>query len=414
MNRYQSTKDHLFADARLFDVIQQCEQKMYQEIDGFDGNYILNTSMEDLCDYLENKYKFDPPVLKCDETYISNHGEADVDVRYDPNRWIDDKSRPFYVKGTFAEFCVPFVGDPGLFRFEPSQRYMTRISGAINGSEVRLKFTRTDHNGEAMRADFDRNIKMISEYVGWITNEVAPFNASVREKARQRIEWRRDKLLKDQGMTSGLGFPLKQRPNAPTTYVAPVVRQNLPFQKPVATKEPYKLEPQLDMKEYDHILSIISNMVQVMERSPHAFSKMGEEDLRQHFLVQLNGQYEGQATGETFNYEGKTDILIRVDGRNIFIAECKFWKGPGVYLDTIDQILGYLSWRDTKTAIILFNRNKDFSAVLAKIPETTKSHSNFKREIDWSSETGFRYIFHQRDDKNREVIVTVIAFDVPE
>src|SRR5260370_4966399 len=54
---------------------------------------------------------------------------------------------------------------------------------------------------------------------------------------------------------------------------------------------------------------------------------MGEEDLRTHFLVQLNGVYEGQATGETFNFEGKTDILIRADGGNIFIAERKFWSG---------------------------------------------------------------------------------------
>lgn len=93
---------------------------------------------------------------------------------------------------------------------------------------------------------------------------------------------------------------------------------------------PYRPEPTLTMDEYEHILSVISNMV--MERRASAFRTMGEEDLRQHFLVQLNGQYEGQATGETFNYEGKTDILIRADGKNIFIAECKFWTGPaGLY-----------------------------------------------------------------------------------
>ena len=72
----------------------------------------------------------------------------------------------------------------------------------------------------------------------------------------------------------------------------------------------------------------MKNMVQVMELSPHAFLDMGEEDLRYHFLVQLNGAFKGQATGETFNFQGKTDILIRVDGRNVFIAECKFWDGP--------------------------------------------------------------------------------------
>ena len=56
-------------------------------------------------------------------------------------------------------------------------------------------------------------------------------------------------------------------------------------------------------------------MVAVIERSPAAFRRMKEGELRQHFLVQLNG-YEGQATGETFNFEGKTHVLIGgVSGR---------------------------------------------------------------------------------------------------
>ena len=82
------------------------------------------------------------------------------------------------------------------------------------------------------------------------------------------------------------------------------------------------------MEEYDHILAVISNMAHVIERSPKMFKRMGEEELRQHFLVQLNGHYEGNATGETFNYNGKTDILIRERGKNIFVAECKIWDGP--------------------------------------------------------------------------------------
>ena len=154
-------------------------------------------------------------------------------------------------------------------------------------------------------------------------------------------------------------------------------------------------------------------MVTVMERSPKAFQDMDEESLRQHFLVQLNGHYEGQATGETFNYEGKTDILIRTDGTNIFIAECKFWKGPKQLSDTIDQLLKYVSWRDTKTAILLFNRNKNFSKVLEQIEPTVTSHPNYKRTISRDSETQFRYKFFNRDDPDRELYLTVMAFEVP-
>ena len=68
-------------------------------------------------------------------------------------------------------------------------------------------------------------------------------------------------------------------------------------------------------------------MVNIMERSPKVFHNIDEEALRTRFLVQLNGHYEGGATGETFNYGGKTGILIRSEDKNIFIAGCTFWVG---------------------------------------------------------------------------------------
>src|SRR5262249_5480395 len=156
--------------------------------------------------------------------------------------------------------------------------------------------------------------------------------------------------------------PLKRRLDAQKTYVVPVTRKKVATTAPrPVTVQPFKPEPALDEAHYQDILGIMHNMTLVMERSPTAFQSMGEEDIRQHFLVQLNSQFEGSATGETFNYQGKTDILIRVDGRNVFIAECKFWGGPKAFLETINQLLGYLSWRDTKTAVVIFNRNRDFS-----------------------------------------------------
>lgn len=182
---------------------------------------------------------------------------------------------------------------------------------------------------------------------------------------------------------------------------------------PVASIAPFAPEPVLGMQDYEHILSVIRNMIVAMERSPRAFKGMKEEDLRQHFLVQLNGHYEGQATGETFNFQGKTDILIRVEGKNIFIAECKFWHGPESLKNAIDQLLNYVSWRDTKTALLIFSRGKELSRVLSQIPEVVKDHTNFKRELSCSSETEFRFILHNRDDSNRELILTILAFDVP-
>ena len=222
-----------------------------------------------------------------------------------------------------------------------------------------------------------------------------------------------DLLFYENDLRSVLTRQERRRTGVPATYVSPEVKRRVVPQLPPVSTEPYKPDPTVDTAEYEHILSVISNMVVVMEQSPQAFKSMGEENLRHHFLVQLNGQYEGQATGETFNCEGKTDILIRADGKNIFIAECKFWSGPSGLRSALDQLLGYTSWRDTKTALLIFNRDRGMSTVLKKIPEVVKAHPSHKRDLAYDSETGFRYIFGHRDDVSREIILIVLAFEVP-
>jgi hypothetical protein len=76
-------------------------------------------------------------------------------------------------------------------------------------------------------------------------------------------------------------------------------------------------------------------------------------------------------------------------------------------------LLGYATWRDTKTALFVFNRLKNFSAVVRQIPEVVRSHPNFKRELSYDVETGFRCVLRHRDDPNRELVLTALAFDVP-
>ena len=214
-------------------------------------------------------------------------------------------------------------------------------------------------------------------------------------------------------MAASLGYKLKKRTDSPQTYIAPIKRKKLNISMPSSSTKPFVPEPELEMQEYESILGIISNMVSVIERSPKTFQNMKEEDLRQHFLIQLNGQYAGQATAETFNVSGKTDILIRDQDKNIFIAECKFWRGPKSLTEAIDQLLGYVQWKDSKTAILLFNQQKNLSNILEQIPAVVKEHPNFKREVEYSSETGFRYILHHRDDRNREIYLTILVFDIP-
>jgi hypothetical protein len=61
----------------------------------------------------------------------------------------------------------------------------------------------------------------------------------------------------------------------------------------------------------------------------------------------------------------------------------------------------------------VFNRNKDFSSVVKKLPGVVEGHPRFKRRLPYGEETGFRFVFGSPEDHNRELTLTVLAFDVP-
>ena len=231
--------------------------------------------------------------------------------------------------------------------------------------------------------------------------------------AREAVVARRDRLLDQRSLAASLGYAVRPRAGAPRTYSVPARRKTVQPRKKPGRSERYVPEPALDDATYEAILTVLSNMVQVMEQSPDAFAGMAEEDLRSHFLVQLNGQFEVGVTGETFRGSGSTDILLEQEDRSVFLAECKFWNGPKSLGGAIDQLLDYAIWRDAKAALLLFNRNKDFSTVLDKIPAVIEGHVQVASRVTRIGDTGFRFSLRHRDDPDRLITVTLLAFDVP-
>ena len=130
-------------------------------------------------------------------------------------------------------------------------------------------------------------------------------------------------------------------------------------------------------------------------------------------ILQLEPRFEGSTTGETFNKTGKTDILIRYDKNNVFVAECKFWDGKAHHVKAIDQILSYLTWRDSKTAIVYFVRRKDISPVLKEIAEETPKHANFVRRIGEKHPSWQMFELHLPGDEGCKIRLTILAFHTP-
>ena len=305
-------------------------------------------------------------------------------------------------------FEVPITGDRDLLILQPSTRTHL-LHDEVRGHIFAVEFIEQSPDPDRLKQQFKGQLGLAEGNASSLATSIEAYNAEIKSGIPKWLAQRRAKVEQDVAATNKLGYKLKARPDAPTLIAAPVRKI---LRRPVP-KAGSPAEPGLQMEQYEEILRTCSAMSVTMERSPEMFSQMEEEEIRNLFLVSLNGQFEGAATGETFNHQGKTDILIRVEDRNIFIAECKFWGGRKAFLAAVDQILGYLSWRDVKASILIFFRGKQFTKMLATASDAIQEHANFLRRVEYAHESGFRCVVRQRDDPDRELTLTVLAFHVP-
>ncbi len=83
------------------------------------------------------------------------------------------------------------------------------------------------------------------------------------------------------------------------------------------------------------------------------------------------------------------------------------------YFAAIDQLLNYLTWSDSKTALILFVDNKEIIPVIEQIKNETKNHENFVKKDETKSESWLNYPFHLNGDKSRKLKLAVLIFHIP-
>lgn len=320
------------------------------------------------------------------------------------------------MQGTCLEIAIPYEGDKTLWQIQPSTFTLSGYPEIeVHDDIVLLSFSFPDDSADSdrLKKQIESQVKSLADAVNNLKRDVENHNNSISGIVKSAIESKRQKALAATNAVADLGIPIRQK-DKPPEFTVPVRRRKLPIQRPSVPTGKYKPEPVLDDNEYEHILNVLRSMSLVIERSPASFATLDEEAIRTHFLLQLNGHYEGDATGETFNASGKTDILIRVGDRNVFIAECKFWRGRKAFSEAVDQLLGYLSWRDSKCALLIFNKNRDSSTVRQRMHEVMEKRPEHRKTVKHDLDGGSRYIFVKESDPGREIIITTQLFDMPQ
>lgn len=410
-----SRNNRIFSSGRISEVFSKSLSEIQRTIDQESENYILNVNETEYIDHLVQKHRLEPPLVLFDECFADSY-EADIPAERFPMTFHVRAGEKY--KRQIIQYFIPVSGQISLMNYSPSSSITLGGGGAnfyIQSESLVTEIINLYNDPAKIKSEYENEVRGLNRNYGTLIKDIEEYNSRLKPTIKHLFDTRKKNVLSKNDLMAALGVPLKKRDNTSNTYSIPrpQTREKITI-KPTVNEQGFTPEPTLNEKHYFEILKTINDVGKNFERMPSIYKGLGEENLRDHIILNLDPIFQmGSATGETFNSTGKTDILLRFDSSVVFIAECKFWCGEKKYLETITQLLGYLTWRDTKASVIIFVKQKEISNVLTKVEDMTKTHTNYLGFVSKSDENWFNYRFHINGDSNREVKLAVQLYHLP-
>jgi hypothetical protein len=389
---------------------EELVQKIKREIESANKEYILNVDEQEYISYLEEKYKLSPLEINKESEHIAE--PIIKQEQRNSREWGGTYSLDVY----YFKISYSYSGSKELFYISPSNKTVTSYNICIENEHTVsfiIQLTQLDENS-FQRAKNDGYSSAFANADN-VNKFVTSWNNSLRTLIQNEFKRIKDKYIKENSFYAAIN--VKTNKDTSKVFTVPTVKVVEVPKPKMQGQKTYTLEPTMSDKMYQDVLEIIYSVGQSMERKPSLYLGKDEEALRDQLLLFLETRYEGTtATGETFNKQGKTDILLKYqDGTNLFIAECKIWHGAKHFLEAITQLFDrYLTWRDSKVAVIMFVKNKEFLKTIEAVKSEISNHEYFLEESSSTKESSFSYKFRLKDDKDKAVFLEVMLFHFPE
>ena len=408
-----TSANQLFSGGDLSFALDNKLSGIKASVNNISREQFLATSVETLIEHLSSPLLIEPLVLH-EKQMQMDHAETQVDVtgRFDYDMGCGGR---VHTTGHRLTFYIPFAGDTGLWKLRPNMWISGMPRGEIDSrrSMLALSFTNTSNTEpERYKQELESSLSGVRQLIASQKQLLDQYHSRIPGELRSAIEHRRAEIEKLHGLTSAFNIPMVKKSGMPEFKPIEVSKRIVrPLPRPPAAG--YKPEPAITSETYEELLAIIRHAGASFEGTPQTYAPLGEEGLRDNILSHINVVFEGKATGETFRKYGKTDVRLEEESRSAFVAECKLWGGEKVLLDALTQLLCYVTWRDCKAALLIFNKDvAGFSGVQTTIDASLRAHPKFLRAMNAGRPGEWRFVFQSQEDAGREVTVQVFAFNL--
>ena len=404
--------DRLFSSENLSDLLRARKAKAISAVNSIDANILLQQRSDLIVDELFEEHRIPRTCLNRNDM-TGDVDETSVDISNDYRRHVGDRSRPFNIPGTRIELRIPFNG-PKVFRLRPSRSSLNPPRARIEGNTLVLSCSIPsdvlEERRQAVIGSLHNEISKIEEGLTCIETDLDKWEPELRHAVEGAVQERRANILAMRDTEALLGVPIERDYAVAATYTVQVPkRRPLPRPSPRRTYEAFEPEPGISQQDFSNIVTDIGAVLAYFERLPLMPADASEERLRDQIVMTLNAIY-GEASAESFSKRGKTDIYLPWENNAVFLAECKWWSGQKAFKDAaLPQLLDrYIVWRDTHTAMVLFIKNRDASAVIAEAIESIEQHPRYVKE-DAPIDRFRTFVLHQDGDEDRQLRLALLT-----
>jgi len=385
---------------------QNLHQVVRQDVHNLSKEYVLGVDEDNYKSYLIEKYSMEPLEVFPDSLHITPRTERES--------FQGDFGRTGYREVYFFQVRYNFHGSAELFQIKSNPWMVTSYPIDVDSDTVSFELKMVRKDADEFERIKEEAFRQSFANMANINKNVTEWNQALPRLVNAIFDARKEHFAAENDFFAAIN--VAPDPRTSEIFAAPTIRRRVIPRPEVSPQKQFSSVPTMSDEMYEDVLNVLSQAGRAMERKPSLYRGKAEEDLRDQFLLFLETRYAATTgTSETFDKAGKTDILLKYeDGTNLFVAECKWWSGAVDLHAAINQLFDrYLTWRDSKTALLLFVGNKNFSAVLATVRSEAMKHPYFVRALPDRAETSLAFEFHLPTDEKRFVRFASLLFAFP-